>query len=326
MKQPLKIVYMGTPDFAVAPLDALIRNGYIVSAVVTAPDKQAGRGLKVHESPVKKYAESKGLHIMQPEKLKSQDFLDELKSIQPDLQIVVAFRMLPEVVWKLPESGTFNLHASLLPQYRGAAPINWAIINGEEKTGVTTFFINENIDTGNILFSDETPILPAETAGDLHDRLMIMGAELVLKTVQAIESKTCDSKPQHHIVSNFDQLKSAPKIFKEDCRINWNQTADKVFNLIRGLSPYPAAFTELISPDGSTHYIKVFRSAKEISQHNFKPGQILTDSKTRLSIAVTDGFIHLQEVQLSAKKKMSIDLFLRGFPMNSDWKASSIQP
>ena len=325
MKQPLKIVYMGTPDFAVAPLDALISNGYTVSAVITAPDKQAGRGLKVNESPVKKYALSKGLKIMQPEKLKNQDFLNELKSIQPDLQIVVAFRMLPEVVWKLPASGTFNLHASLLPQYRGAAPINWAIINGEKKTGVTTFFINENIDTGNILFSEETLINPTETAGDLHDRLMIMGADLVLKTVRAIESKTCDSKPQQLIASTVAELKPAPKIFKEDCNINWNQNTDKVFNLIRGMSPYPAAFTELISPDGSVHYIKVFHSTKEISQHNFKPGKIVTDGKTHLSIAVTDGFIHLQEVQLSAKKKMPIDLFLRGFPLNCEWKASSIQ-
>jgi methionyl-tRNA formyltransferase len=315
---------MGTPDFAVAPLDALVKSGYNVAAVVTAPDKQAGRGLKIQESAVKKYAVSKGLRILQPEKLKSQDFLDELNSIQPDLQIVVAFRMLPEIVWKLPISGTFNLHASLLPQYRGAAPINWAIINGEEKTGVTTFFINENIDTGNILMSAETPVLPTESAGELHDRLMHLGADLVLKTVRAIENKTYDSKPQQHVTS-ISELKSAPKIYKEDCRINWNQNADKVFNLIRGLSPYPAAFTELISPDGSTHYIKVFHSTKEISQHNFKPGKIVTDGKTHLSIAVTDGFIHLQEVQLSAKKKMPIDLFLRGFSMNSEWKEVSIQ-
>jgi len=324
MNRPLKIVYMGTPDFAVAPLDALVKSGYNVAAVVTAPDKQAGRGLKIQESAVKKYAVSKGLRILQPEKLKSQDFLDELNSIQPDLQIVVAFRMLPEIVWKLPISGTFNLHASLLPQYRGAAPINWAIINGEEKTGVTTFFINENIDTGNILMSAETPVLPTESAGELHDRLMHLGADLVLKTVRAIENKTYDSKPQQHVTS-ISELKSAPKIYKEDCRINWNQNADKVFNLIRGLSPYPAAFTELISPDGSTHYIKVFHSTKEISQHNFKPGKIVTDGKTHLSIAVTDGFIHLQEVQLSAKKKMPIYLFLRGFSMNSEWKAVSIQ-
>jgi len=324
MNRPLKIVYMGTPDFAVAPLDALVKSGYNVAAVVTAPDKQAGRGLKIQESAVKKYAVSKGLRILQPEKLKSQDFLDELNSIQPDLQIVVAFRMLPEIVWKLPISGTFNLHASLLPQYRGAAPINWAIINGEEKTGVTTFFINENIDTGNILMSAETPVLPTESAGELHDRLMHLGADLVLKTVRAIENKTYDSKPQQHVTS-ISELKSAPKIYKEDCRINWNQNADKVFNLIRGLSPYPAAFTELISPDGSTHYIKVFHSTKEISQHNFKPGKIVTDGKTHLSIAVTDGFIHLQEVQLSAKKKMPIDLFLRGFSMNSEWKEVSIQ-
>jgi methionyl-tRNA formyltransferase len=315
---------MGTPDFAVAPLDALVKSGYNVAAVVTAPDKQAGRGLKIQESAVKKYAVSKGLRILQPEKLKSQDFLDELNSIQPDLQIAVAFRMLPEIVWKLPISGTFNLHASLLPQYRGAAPINWAIINGEEKTGVTTFFINENIDTGNILMSAETPVLPTESAGELHDRLMHLGADLVLKTVRAIENKTYDSKPQQHVTS-ISELKSAPKIYKEDCRINWNQNADKVFNLIRGLSPYPAAFTELISPDGSTHYIKVFHSTKEISQHNFKPGKIVTDGKTHLSIAVTDGFIHLQEVQLSAKKKMPIYLFLRGFSMNSEWKAVSIQ-
>lgn len=324
MSKGLKIVYMGTPEFAVAPLEILINNGYYVSAVITAPDKQAGRGLKVQESPVKKYALLNGLRILQPAKLKDQNFLDELKSIQPDLQIVVAFRMLPATVWKLPSLGTFNLHASLLPQYRGAAPINWAIINGEEKTGVTTFFINEEIDTGSIIMASEIPILPTETAGELHDRLMMLGSEVVLKTVQSIENNTFESKPQQQLTLNLSELKSAPKIFKEDCRINWNQNTEKVFNFIRGLSPYPSAFTELLSPEGQIHHIKVFRSSFENTTHEFESGKVITDSKTHLSIAVTDGFIHLQEVQLSAKNKMSIDAFLRGFPVNNNWSTTSI--
>ncbi|NTW33988.1 MAG: methionyl-tRNA formyltransferase, partial [Bacteroidetes bacterium] len=218
IKKPLNIVYMGTPEFAVAPLDTLLNNGYKISAVITSPDKPAGRGLKINESSVKKYAVEHGLKVLQPTNLKSPEFIDELKSINPDLQIVVAFRMLPEILWKLPVIGTFNLHASLLPQYRGAAPINWAIINGESKTGVTTFFINENIDTGNIIMAQEEKILPDDTAGELHDRLMKTGAGLVLKTVRSVEINNYNATPQNSMFSEFSDLKIAPKIFKNTCK------------------------------------------------------------------------------------------------------------
>lgn len=313
---------MGTPEFAVAPLDCLIKNSYPVSAVVTSPDKQAGRGLKQNESAVKKYALKHNIPILQPANLKSPDFIDKLKLLKPDLFIVVAFRMLPEIIWRIPPSGTFNLHASLLPQYRGAAPINWAIINGETKTGVTTFFINEEIDTGKIIFSEEVAISPDETAGELHDKLMHIGSGLVLKTIKAIEKNNFQLTEQNDIdVSN---LKKAPKIFKETCRINWNDKADRIYDHIRGLSPYPAAFTELLSPQGISHSIKVFRCKKELVQHGLNPCNLTTDSKTFVSIAVTDGFIHLQEIQLSSKKKMPVNEFLRGFPIDNKWKASSI--
>jgi len=319
MKKKLNIVYMGTPEFAVAPLDCLLKNGCHISAVITSPDKPSGRGLKLTEVPVKKYAVKHGLRVLQPANLKSPVFIEELKTINPDLQIVVAFRMLPAIVWKLPSLGTFNLHASLLPQYRGAAPINWAIINGETKTGVTTFFINENIDTGNIIMNEEVPILPDETAGDLHDKLMIIGAELVLKTVRSIENSNYQPIPQHILTDDISLLKNAPKIFKKNCRINWNDKANNIYNHIRGLCPYPAAYTELRSPEGISYYIKIFHCEKELMHHELLPGQINTDGKTHLSIAVADGFIHLQKIQLSAKNKMQIGEFLRGFPINDLW-------
>ncbi len=319
MSKELSIVYMGTPEFAVAPLDCLLKNGYNIAAVVTSPDKPAGRGLKLNESAVKKYALANNLRVLQPTNLKSPEFVDEIKRIDPSLQIVVAFRMLPEMIWKIPSLGTFNLHASLLPQYRGAAPINWAVMNGETKTGVTTFFINENIDTGNILMQQEAPILPDETAGELHDKLMHTGAELVLQTVKNIESGNYHPTPQQTLLNEISSLRNAPKLSKEICHINWNSNADNVFDHIRGLSPYPAAYMEIYSPERIPYYLKVFKAEKEITKHNFKPGQISTNGKTFLSIAVTDGFITLQEVQLSGKKKMHIDEFLRGFPMNDSW-------
>jgi methionyl-tRNA formyltransferase len=315
---------MGTPEFAVAPLDCLLKNGYNISAVITSPDKPSGRGLKLTEVPVKKYAVKHGLRILQPDNLKSPVFLEELKTINPNLQIVVAFRMLPASVWKLPTLGTFNLHASLLPQYRGAAPINWAIINGETKTGVTTFFINENIDTGNIIMNEEVTVLPNETASDLHNKLMITGAELVLKTVKSIENNNYHPIPQHILTNDISLLKNAPKIFKNNCRINWNDKANNIYNHIRGLCPSPTAYTELRSPEGILYYLKIFYCEKELIHHELQAGQINTDGKTHLSIAVTDGFIHLQEVQLSAKNKMQISEFLRGFQITDLWNANVI--
>jgi methionyl-tRNA formyltransferase len=320
MKREMNIIYMGTPEFAVAPLDNLIKNNYHISAVITSPDKPSGRGLKPNESAVKKYAIEKNIPVLQPTNLKDPDFIEQLKKIKPDLFIVVAFRMLPEVIWKLPPLGTINLHASLLPQYRGAAPINWAIINGETKTGVTTFFINENIDTGKIILAEEVVILPDETAGELHDKLMNVGSTLILKTVEAIGEKVIQAKPQNE--NEISDFKKAPKIFKETCRINWNKSADKVYDQIRGLSPYPAAFTELLSPEGILYYMKVFRSKKELIQHKLSPGNLTTDGKSFVSIAVADGFIQLQEVQLSSKKKMPVSELLRGFPINNSWKVT----
>jgi methionyl-tRNA formyltransferase len=324
MKNNLRIVYMGTSGFAVAPLDSLIQNGYEISAVITAPDKPSGRGLKLNSSPVCIYAKEKNLRILQPTNLKDPKFVDELSQINPQLQIVVAFRMLPEKVWKLPEYGTFNLHASLLPQYRGAAPINRAIMNGETKTGVTTFFINENIDTGNIIMQQEELIFPDETAGELHDRLMITGSELVLKTVKAIENKGLKEISQKSLITENTDLKTAPKIFKEDCVIRWNAGNISVYNHIRGLSPYPAASTELISPEGVPYYIKVFRCSMQTEKHNYLPGKLLTDGETHLSIAVTGGFIFLEEIQLMSKKRMRIPEFLRGFPMNDHWSVKLV--
>lgn len=323
MNQPIKIVYYGTSDFAVASLESLLLKGYNIQAVVTAPDKPSGRGLKISHSPVYNFAKKRNLNILQPENLKDENFLDTLKKLNPDLQIVVAFRMLPAQVWKLPVYGTFNLHASLLPQYRGAAPINRAIMNGETKTGVTTFFINEKIDTGNIILQEEVGICPDENAGELHDRLMHTGANLVIKTVEIIESKNTNAIPQNSIVTN-DLLKTAPKIFKEDCNIRWNSTVNEVYNHVRGLSPYPAATAEIISPDGKPYYIKVFICSKRKEQHTYQPGKIITNGITHITVAVTDGFIDLEEIQLQAKKKMRIPEFLRGFPMNERWSTKLI--
>jgi len=299
----MKIVFMGTPDFAVASLDALVKANFDIVAVITAPDKLAGRGQKINESAVKKYASEKGIPVLQPEKLKNPEFLEELKSYHADLQVVVAFRMLPEVVWSMPPKGTINLHGSLLPQYRGAAPINHAIINGEKESGVTTFFLTHEIDTGDIILSDATPIADDETAGELHDKLMIVGANLLVKTVKAIAEGNFTEQPQ----PQTDVLKHAPKIFKEDCKIDWNKPAQQVHNLIRGLSPYPTAFTIL-----NDKTLKIFKATLEEKEPGIAAGGFLTDGKTYLKFATKDGFIKLLDIQYEGKKRMLIEDFLRG--------------
>jgi len=319
MNSDLRIVFMGTPDFAVESLNALLKNNFNVVGVITAPDKPAGRGMKIQYSAVKEYALKNNLNLLQPEKLKSPEFIYSLKALLPDLQVVVAFRMLPEIVWNMPRFGTFNLHASLLPHYRGAAPINWAIINGEKETGITTFFINQNIDTGDIIFSEKVSIGDDETAGELHDRLMTTGAELVVKTVKTISEGNLKIQKQELILS-AENIKSAPKLFKENCKINWNQDLDSIHNLIRGLSPYPAAFTELVSPENKTFLLKIFKCSKEKTNHDFSNGKILTDHKVFFKIAVKGGFISLLQVQLEGRKKMSVSEFLRGFHLNEEWK------
>lgn len=302
----MKIIFMGTPQFAVASLDALIKAGCDVVAVVTAPDKPAGRGQKLNESAVKQYAVANGIKVLQPEKLKDPEFLNELKSLHADLQVVVAFRMLPEVVWSMPPRGTINLHASLLPQYRGAAPINWVLINGEKESGVTTFFLKHEIDTGDILFTEKITLSGHETAGDLHDRLMYKGAGLLVKTVKGVESGRYNEHPQSALLDGVE-LKHAPKIFKEDCLIDWQQPAESIYNKIRGLSPYPTAYTFL-----NDKILKVFNATFETAKPGIQPGGFLTDNKTYLKFAAPDGYVHLTDVQLEGKKQMDIAQFLRG--------------
>ena len=300
----LRIVFMGTPDFAVPSLDILVKNGYNVVGVVTATDKRGGRGKKkLIESAVKKYAVANDIPVLQPPNLKNSEFIDELKSLEADLQIVVAFRMLPEVVWAMPSMGTFNLHGSLLPKYRGAAPINWAVINGEKVTGVTTFFIQHKIDTGDILFQDTMSIGENETAGDIHDRMMILGAHTVLKTVQAIKDKNYVLKKQ-----DDSQASKAPKIFHETCEINFDQVTQKVHDFIRGMSPYPAAWTMM---DGLT--LKILKSEKITRTHEFSPASFHSDNKSYFRIACQDGFIDVLELQLQGRKRMEITAFLNGY-------------
>lgn len=308
----LRIIFMGTPEFAVASLDALLQAGCQVVAVVTAPDKPAGRGMKLNESAVKKYAVEKGLAILQPEKLKNPSFIEELRSLKADLQIVVAFRMLPEMVWSMPPMGTVNLHGSLLPQYRGAAPINWAIINGEPVTGVTTFKLQHAIDTGDILLHETIPIGEDETAGELHDRMKETGARVLVKTVQGLADGTIQETSQEAIASssmNEKELKHAPKIFTETCQVDWDQPVKAVYNLIRGLSPFPGAFTYL---DGKL--LKIYRAVKiPVVQPTQEAGKHETDGKIFLRFACPDGYIDLKEIQMEGKKKMLIEDFLRGY-------------
>ena len=312
-KSNLRIVYMGTPDFAVEPLKKLVENKYNIVGVITNPDKPAGRGQKIQESAVKKYALSQNLNILQPEKFRDESFLKKLKALKADLQIVVAFKMLPEVVWTMPNIGTFNLHASLLPQYRGAAPINWAIINGDNKTGVTTFFLKHEIDTGNIIFQEEVPISNDDNAGSIHDKLMYKGANLVIKTVDSIIENNYPQLKQEDLIKHETETKHAPKIFKNDCKINWKEDVDSIHNLIRGLSPYPASWSEIINKKNEPIQVKIFKSEKEMNDHNHSIGKIISDEKTFLKVAVKNGFINIIELQQAGKKRLNVKDFLRGF-------------
>ncbi|CAG0958003.1 MAG: methionyl-tRNA formyltransferase [Bacteroidetes bacterium] len=308
----MRIIFMGTPEFAVESLKKLIKNHCNIVAVVTAPDKPAGRGYKLTPSAVKKYAQEINLKILQPTHLKDLKFIDELKELEADLQIVVAFRMLPEVVWAMPPLGTFNLHASLLPQYRGAAPINWAIINGEKETGLTTFFLQHEIDTGKIILQQKVPILANETAGDLHDKLKIIGANLVLETVKQIESGKINPINQKNILLNAE-LKIAPKIFKENCKINWTLSAEKINNLIRGLSPFPGAFTLLKeNHSGTIVLLKIYKAVFSLPPTPSPVGKIETDNKSYLHIYSSLGYIQIEELQLEGKKRLSVKEFLKG--------------
>ena len=305
----LRIVFMGTPEFAVASLDALVNEGYNIVGVVTAPDKQAGRGMKLTESAVKKYATKKGLYVLQPEKLKDPKFIDDLSNLKADIQIVVAFRMLPVIVWDMPLLGTINLHGSLLPDYRGAAPINWAVMNGEKETGVTTFKLKHEIDTGDILLQDKFAIGENETATEVHDRMKIIGALLLVKTIKGLTEGTIHKKPQ---VISTAQPKHAPKLFTKDCVINWNESASKIHNQIRGLSIFPGAITKL-----DDKILKIFQSEKEIIVHNHTIGAVIYDGKKILKFACSDGFIHIKDLQLEGKKRMLIEDFLRGYRISS---------
>lgn len=311
-KQDLRIVYMGTPDFAVEPLRKLVEGGYNVVGVITMPDKPIGRHqTELSASPVKQYAVEHGLKVLQPAKLKDPDFIEELRSLQVDLQIVVAFRMLPEVVWAMPRLGTFNLHAALLPQYRGAAPINWAIINGDTQTGITTFFLDHDIDTGSVIQRVPVPILDTDNAEDVHDKLMYLGSDLVVETVDNILADRVHPIPQEELVSD-EPLRPAPKIFKETCRIDWSLGVKRIYDFIRGLSPYPAAWTELLV-NGKKSVLKVYATTKEFTTPSESVGTVLTDGKTYLKVALTDGYLHLQTLQLAGKKRMEVADFLRGF-------------
>ncbi len=306
--EDLKIVFMGTPDFAVASLDALVKAGCHVVGVITAPDKPGGRGMQLQQSAVKKYAVENNLNVLQPEKLKHPEFLAELKSLNADVQIVVAFRMLPEVVWNMPPMGTINVHGSLLPQYRGAAPINWAVINGEKETGVTTFKLKHEIDTGDILLQQSFAIGENETAGEVHDTMKEIGAQLLLKTIKALAKDNLVEMPQSKISNPKSEIHHAPKIFTETGNINFTKTVDEVHNLIRGLSPFPGAFTAL-----NGKMLKIYRSQKEYTLPKINIGEYETDRKTFLKFACSNGFVYVKELQLEGKKKILIEDFLRGY-------------
>lgn len=312
-KENLRIVFMGTPDFAVESLRALVDGGYQVVGVVTMPDKPMGRhGSVLQPSPVKKFAVERGLKVLQPVKLKDEEFLKELESLEADLQIVVAFRMLPEVVWNMPHLGTFNLHASLLPQYRGAAPINWAVINGEKETGVTTFFLQHEIDTGEVIKQVRVPIADTDDVGIVHDKLMTVGAALVTETVDKIIDGSLTTIEQDLMIGEDETLKPAPKIFRETCRINWNAPAKKVYDFVRGLSPYPAAWTVLHNNDKLMD-VKILQTSIDKSETPGKPGEVRTDGKKRVKVAASDGWLQILSLQLAGKKRMAVDEFLRGF-------------
>ncbi|MDA0176935.1 MULTISPECIES: methionyl-tRNA formyltransferase [Mesoflavibacter] len=310
----LKIVFMGTPDFAVATLKQIIENKFNVVGVITAPDKPAGRGRKLNESAVKKYAKEQGLHILQPTNLKDQSFLEELKSLNANLQIIVAFRMLPKVVWDMPKYGTFNLHASLLPNYRGAAPINWAIINGETTTGVSTFFIDEKIDTGEMILQKEVEINPKENAGSLHDKLMHIGSDLVIDTIKLIQEGQVKTIPQPEDAT----IKTAYKLNRDNCKIDWTKDIDQIYNQIRGLSPYPAAWSILENGDQKLD-VKIYQTEKEIENHNLTIGSIIFD-KSSIKVAVNKGFINIIEIKLPGKRLMDVKSLLNGFTLEENAK------
>lgn len=311
MQKDLRIVFMGTPDFAVPSLAKLVDNGYNVVGVVTMPDKAIGRHHDVlQSSPVKQYAIAHNIPVLQPEKLKDEEFLSALRNLKADLQIVVAFRMLPQVVWGMPRLGTFNLHAALLPQYRGAAPINWAIINGDKETGITTFFLDENIDTGRIILQERIPIGEEDCLEDIHDRMMVQGADLVQRTVDLIAEGKAEAIDQEQFMTD-EPLRPAPKIFKETCEIKWTNT-EQVYNFVRGLSPYPAAWTTLHTQEGKELVMKIFKSKKETALPDIEEPTLQTDGKTFMRIALPDGYLYLTEVQISGKKRMQIADFLRG--------------
>ena len=312
----MRIVFMGTPDFAVESLKRLVEEGFNIVGVVTMPDKAIGRHHDVlQSSPVKKYAQEKGIPVLQPEKLRDETFLAELKALKPDLQIVVAFRMLPQVVWALPPLGTFNLHAALLPQYRGAAPINWAIINGDTETGITTFFLDEQIDTGRIILQEHTPITIEDCAETIHDKLMTQGAELVVKTVRLIESGQAEATDQSLFITE-EPLRSAPKIFKDTCRIHWQEHSLKsAYDFIRGLSPYPAAWTPILA-NGKETEMKIYRASMLPNESSEGKVELLSDGKTYLKISLPGGYLSLEEVQLSGKKRMPITDLLRGINLS----------
>lgn len=315
------IIFFGTSEFAVASLDKLISEGINVKAVVTVPDKPAGRGKKLQPSPVKVFASGKEIEILQPDELNDKEFIEKLSSFNANLFVVVAFRKLPKEIWNLPELKTINLHASLLPDYRGAAPINWAIINGEKITGVTTFFINDNIDQGGILFSEKVDIEEDETFGELYDRLKLIGAELLVKTVKSVFNGSYSVVEQNNL-ENTKTLNKAPKIQKNDCKIDWTKNAESIVNLIRGLSPVPAANAIFKNEEsGEEIYLKIYRAGYEISKSNNQAGDIITDNQTFLKVCVNNGYVFLKEIQLSGKNKMSIEAFLRGNRFNGSWKA-----
>jgi len=309
----LRIVFMGTPDFAVASLKALVEANYNIVGVITAPDKPAGRGRKLNESAVKKYALSHGLEILQPVNLKNPEFLNKLESLQADLQVVVAFRMLPKQVWAMPKMGTFNLHASLLPNYRGAAPINWAIINGDTKTGVTTFFINEDIDTGAIIKQESTEISESMTAGELHDILMNLGSKSVVETVEMIQKGSINPIKQKE-----GDFNPAPKLNKENCRIQWNQPLEKIYNQIRGLNPYPGAWT-MLQNNGQETEIKIYKGHIVLEEHKMAPGSILI-SKKQMRIAAENGFLDITDLKMAGKKRMDAISLLNGYEFHEGCK------
>ncbi len=313
-----KIIFMGTPEFAVATLKQLVTNKYKVVAVVTSADKPAGRGKKIHESDIKKYAQSVDIPILQPTSLKSPEFIKTLQSYHADLQIVVAFRMLPEQVWAMPKYGTINLHASLLPNYRGAAPINWAIINGDKETGVSSFFIEKEIDTGNIIYQEKIPIEPSDNAGSLHDKLMHLGATVIQKTIDDVAENKNPKIDQNLLLEQ--KVNAAPKIFKDDCKINWDWNSEKIHHFVRGLSPYPAAWTELKNSDSDKIIsLKIFDATYEIQSHNRPIGSIISDGKKTFQIATKDGYLSLNNIQLSGKKRMDTNALLRGFDIKQNW-------